>query len=67
MRRILQIGRVASGSVDAELGVERGEVVEDVHELELEIVADVGSFGVVAYRRIPGELGAYLQQDVSSF
>lgn len=53
------------GSADGELRVERGEVVEDVHELVLEIVADHRAFGIIPQRRIPGEFSANL--GVSAF
>ena len=50
----------ATRGVYGELGVERGEVVENIHELELEIIAHKRSVGVVSQRRVPGELGANL-------
>jgi len=45
---------------DAQLAVERREVVEDVEELVLEVVLDERSVGIVPQGRIPREVGADL-------
>ena len=45
----------------AKLGVESGEVVEDVDQFVFEIVGDERVFGMVAQSRVPGEVGAHLR------
>src|SRR5687767_2251373 len=50
------------GSVDRELRVKSGEVVEDVHELKLEVVTNKWSLSAVAQSRIPAELSTDLNR-----
>lgn len=47
-------------SVESELGIESGEVVEDIHEFVFEIVSYHRSFGIVSKGRIPSEFGTNL-------
>lgn len=59
-RGALEAVRVVAVAGDGQLRVEGGQVVYDIGSLELEVIMDDRSFGVVSQRGIPGEVGAYL-------
>ena len=52
---------VASWCINRKLGVKRGEVVKDVHELVLQVVPHHRSIGVISKSGIPREVGTNLK------
>jgi hypothetical protein len=57
---------MASRCVDCKLGVEGGEVIENVHQLVLEVIPHHRSFGIVSKGGIPRELCSNIYGELSA-